>query len=113
MNNYINIFIFQLVDEDEEDVYTLSKLGDLFHSLFSTHKEQFLPVFDQLLIHVNKLLVSAPDRFQTEHIILRHNFKCPKCSEEHNRKNFQNLINNFFLGTNSSMVRPTVGIVHI
>merc|ERR1719510_2766159 len=46
----------QLVDEDEEDVYTLSKLGDLFHSLFSTHKEQFLPVFDQLLIHVNKLL---------------------------------------------------------
>lgn len=46
----------QLVDEDEEDVYTLSKLGDLFHALFSTHKEQFLPVFDQLLIHVNKLL---------------------------------------------------------
>jgi len=46
----------QLVDEDEEDVYTLSKLGDLFHALFSTHKEKFLPVFDQLLIHVNKLL---------------------------------------------------------
>ena len=51
-------FFFQLVDEDEEDVYTLSKLGDLFHALFSTHKEKFLPVFDQLLIHVNKLLVS-------------------------------------------------------
>ena len=47
------------MDEDEEDVYTLSKLGDLFHALFSTHKEQFLPVFDQLLIHVNKLLVSV------------------------------------------------------
>jgi len=46
----------QLVDEDEEDVYTLSKLGDLFHALFSTHKEKFLPVFDQLLIHVVKLL---------------------------------------------------------
>ena len=56
---YPYFVIDQLVDEDEEDVYTLSKLGDLFHALFSTHKEQFLPVFDQLLIHVNKLLVSV------------------------------------------------------
>ena len=50
----------QLVDEDDEDVYTLSKLGDLFHALFSTHKEAFLPVFDQLLLLVIKLLVSRP-----------------------------------------------------
>ena len=57
--HYLYFLIDQLVDEDEEDVYTLSKLGDLFHALFSTHKEQFLPVFDQLLIHVNKLLVSV------------------------------------------------------
>jgi len=38
----------QLVDEDDEDVYTLSKLGDLIHALFSTHKEEFLPVFDRV-----------------------------------------------------------------
>ena len=38
----------QLEEEDEEDVYTLSKLGDLIHALFSTHKEAFLPVFDQV-----------------------------------------------------------------
>ncbi len=47
----------QLVDEDDEDVYTLSKLGDLIHALFSTHKAAFLPVFDQLLPYVTKLLV--------------------------------------------------------
>jgi hypothetical protein len=39
-------------------VYTLSKLGDLLHALFSTYKEAFLPVFDQLLPFVVKLLVS-------------------------------------------------------
>ena len=47
----------QLVDEDDEDVYTLSKLGDLLHALFSTHKEDFLPIFDQLLPFTAKLLV--------------------------------------------------------
>jgi hypothetical protein len=46
----------QLEDEDEEDVYTLSKMGDLIHALFSTHKEAFLPVFDQLLPYFSKLL---------------------------------------------------------
>jgi len=44
------VFIFQ-------DVYTLSKLGDLLHALFSTYKETFLPVFDQILPYINKLLV--------------------------------------------------------
>jgi hypothetical protein len=46
----------QLVDEDDEDVYTLSKLGDLLHALFSTHKEDFLPIIDQLLPFTAKLL---------------------------------------------------------
>jgi hypothetical protein len=50
----------QLVDEDDEDVYTLSKLGDLLHALFSTYKEAFLPVFDQILPYVVKLLVRYP-----------------------------------------------------
>jgi hypothetical protein len=56
----------QLVDEDDEDVYTLSKLGDLIHALFSTHKEAFLPVFEQLLPFATKLLVSEE--------IICHNF---------------------------------------
>jgi len=55
----------QLVDEDDEDVYTLSKIGDLFHALFSTYKDTFLPVFDQLLPIVTKLL--EPNRPWTDH----------------------------------------------
>lgn len=47
----------QLEEEDDEDNYVLSKLGDLIHSLFSTHKEAMVPVFDQLLPQVVKLLV--------------------------------------------------------
>ncbi len=47
----------QLEEEDDEDVYVLSKLGDLLHALFSTHKEAMVPVFDQLLPSVVKLLV--------------------------------------------------------
>ncbi len=46
----------QLEEEDDEDVYVLSKLGDLIHALFSTHKEAMVPVFDQLLPSVVKLL---------------------------------------------------------
>ena len=61
-NLYFYFYLFlgveeQLVDEDDEDVYTLSKLGDLLHALFSTHKEDFLPIFDQLLPFTAKLLV--------------------------------------------------------
>ena len=55
----------QLEDEDDEDNYTLSKLGDLVHALFSTHKEAFLPVFDQLLPHLSKLL--EPNHPWTDH----------------------------------------------
>lgn len=55
----------QLVDEDDEDVYTLSKLGDLLHALFSTYKEAFLPVFDQILPYVVKLL--EPDHSWSDH----------------------------------------------
>ena len=55
----------QLEDEDDEDTYTLSKLGDLIHALFSTHKEAFLPVFDQLLPLLSKLL--EPNHPWTDH----------------------------------------------
>ncbi|KAK3095190.1 hypothetical protein FSP39_011221 [Pinctada imbricata] len=49
-----------LLEEDDEDVYILSKLSDILHSLFGTHKEEFFPIFDQLLPFAVKLL--GPDR---------------------------------------------------
>jgi len=45
-----------LVEEDDEDTYTLSKLGDLVHALFAAYKEAFLPCFEQLLPYATKLL---------------------------------------------------------
>ena len=39
----------QLEDEDDEDVYTLSKVGDVVHAVFGTYKEAFLPQFERLL----------------------------------------------------------------
>lgn len=33
----------QLEDEDDEDVYILSKVGDIMHAMFATHRETFLP----------------------------------------------------------------------
>ena len=47
-----------LVQEDDEDVYILSKISDLIHALFGTHKEDFAPHFETLLPHFVKLLVS-------------------------------------------------------
>ena len=56
----------QLVDEDDEDTYTLSKLGDLVHALFAAYKEQFLPCFEQILPFATKLLVSYFKNFYVE-----------------------------------------------
>merc|ERR1719411_52136 len=46
----------QLEDEDDEDVYILSKVGDVVHAIFSQHKESFLPQFQRLLPKFSKLL---------------------------------------------------------
>merc|ERR1719461_2677570 len=46
----------QLEDEDEEDVFTLSKVGDVIHAIFSQYKETFLPQFERLLPKFSKLL---------------------------------------------------------
>ena len=46
----------QLEDEDDEDVYTLSKVGDVIHALFYQYKETFLPSFDKLLPRFAALL---------------------------------------------------------
>merc|ERR1719347_273876 len=46
----------QLEDEDEEDVYILSKVGDVIHAVFSQYKEAFLPQFEKLLPKFSMLL---------------------------------------------------------
>lgn len=55
----------QLDDEDGEDLYTLSKIADILHALFSTHKSAFFLYFDQICGHFVKLL--APDRPWSDH----------------------------------------------
>ena len=50
---------YAILLQDEQDIYILSKVSDIIHSLFGTYKEAVLPVFDQLLPHFAKLLVST------------------------------------------------------
>jgi len=49
--------------QDDEDVYILSKVSDVMHALFSSHKEAILPFFDQLLPLFVKLLVGGASQF--------------------------------------------------
>ena len=49
----------QLAEEDETDVYLLSRIADIIHSLFLTQKVSFLPYFDQVVPHFIKLLDPA------------------------------------------------------
>jgi len=46
----------QLEDEDDEDVYILSKVGDVVHAVFSQYREAWLPHFERLLPQFSKLL---------------------------------------------------------
>ena len=55
----------QLLDEDGEDVYVLSKVSDITHALFASYREQFFPYFEALLPHFTKLL--DPDRPWPDH----------------------------------------------
>jgi len=45
-----------LEDEDDEDVYILSKVGDVVHAVFSQYREAWLPQFERLLPQFSKLL---------------------------------------------------------
>ncbi|XP_062302426.1 importin-5 [Osmerus eperlanus] len=50
-----------LQDEDENDVYILTKVSDILHSVFSSYKEKVLPWFEQLLqLIVNLICPSRP-----------------------------------------------------
>lgn len=55
----------QLVDEDDEDTYILSKMTEVIHSLMVTYRASFLPVLDSLVPHLVRLL--APDRPWPDH----------------------------------------------
>uniref|UniRef100_A0A8C4QHS1 Karyopherin (importin) beta 3 n=1 Tax=Eptatretus burgeri TaxID=7764 RepID=A0A8C4QHS1_EPTBU len=45
-----------LQDEDENDVYVMSKISDILHSIFSCYKAKVLPWFEQLLPFVVNLI---------------------------------------------------------
>jgi len=47
--DYDDVVEESLLNEDDEDVYILSKISDIVHALFGTMGAEFLPVFDQLL----------------------------------------------------------------
>ncbi|KAB0402924.1 hypothetical protein E2I00_011127 [Balaenoptera physalus] len=50
-----------LQDEDDNDVYILTKVSDILHSIFSSYKEKVLPWFEQLLpLIVNLICLHRP-----------------------------------------------------
>ncbi|XP_069829044.1 importin-5 [Dendropsophus ebraccatus] len=54
-----------LQDEDDNDVYILTKVADVLHSIFSSYKEKVLPWFEQLLPLIVNLICPHrpwPDR---------------------------------------------------
>lgn len=50
------------MNEKDEDEYVLSKMCEVMRAIFATYKTEALPLFQQLVVHVVKLLVSAPFR---------------------------------------------------
>ena len=55
-----------LEDENDEDVYILSKVSDILRSCFIVFKEEFLILFDKIVHHFKNL--AAPDRSTSEHM---------------------------------------------
>lgn len=63
--DYDEVVEEQLADEDNDDLYTLTKISEILHALFVTHKSTFFPFFDQICGHFVKLL--APERSWSDH----------------------------------------------
>ncbi|XP_071539871.1 importin-5 [Panulirus ornatus] len=63
--DYDEVVEEQLLDEDDEDVYVLSKIADITHALFAAYGQHFFPYFDALLPHFVELL--GPDRPWPDH----------------------------------------------
>lgn len=49
-----------LNDEDDDDVYILSKIVDILHSLFVSYNDKFLPFFNTIFKHIINL--ASPER---------------------------------------------------
>ncbi|XP_074657622.1 importin-5-like [Tubulanus polymorphus] len=63
--DYDDVLEETLLNEDDEDVYILSKISDLVHALLGTYKETCLPYIQQLMQHFVDLLHPSrpwPDR---------------------------------------------------
>lgn len=59
--SFIHFFIFCVsppCPQDENDVYILTKVSDVLHSVFSSYKEKVLPWFEHLLPLIVQLIVS-------------------------------------------------------
>uniref|UniRef100_T1J449 TOG domain-containing protein n=1 Tax=Strigamia maritima TaxID=126957 RepID=T1J449_STRMM len=54
-----------LLDEDDEDVYLLSKVSEVVHSLYATYGDRFFVYFDRLLPHFIKMM--GNERPWTDH----------------------------------------------
>uniref|UniRef100_A0A023FS80 Putative karyopherin importin beta 3 n=1 Tax=Amblyomma parvum TaxID=251391 RepID=A0A023FS80_AMBPA len=63
--DYDDLVEEELLDEDDEDVFLLSKVADIMRPLLSCYKEEFFPFFDKLLPHFTRLL--GPDRPWSDH----------------------------------------------
>ena len=48
----------RILNEKDEDEYVLSKMCEVMRAIFATYKTEALPLFQQLMVHVVKLLVS-------------------------------------------------------
>lgn len=49
----------QLLDEDNDDVYGLSRVADVLHALLSAYRHEFYPHLDTLLPHLLQLLAQG------------------------------------------------------
>ncbi|XP_078613606.1 importin-5-like isoform X1 [Branchiostoma floridae x Branchiostoma japonicum] len=56
--DYDEVVEESLQEQNEDDIYMLSKVSDIIHSLLGTHREEMLPFFEQLMPHFIKLLTN-------------------------------------------------------
>ncbi|KAG7268938.1 hypothetical protein CRUP_002934 [Coryphaenoides rupestris] len=58
-------------EQDENDVYILTKVSDILHSVFSSYKEKVLPWFEQLMPLIAQLIHCSPASFKYAEVFLR------------------------------------------
>lgn len=58
LTSVFETFFSTFFPQDDNDVYILTKVADVLHSIFSSYKEKVLPWFEQLLPLIVNLIVS-------------------------------------------------------